>query len=561
MYQALYRKWRPSVFDDVYGQEHITSILKNEVASERISHAYLFCGPRGTGKTTCAKIIAKAANCESPVNGNPCGKCAACRAIDNGTTTDVVEMDAASNNGVDNIRDLRDGVVYTPADMKYRVYIIDEVHMLSISAFNALLKTLEEPPEYVIFILATTELNKIPATVLSRCQRFDFRRVTPSALVDRMRIVCKGEGIVAEDAALSLIAALSQGSFRDALNMLEFCSSESSEITEESAGRLLGVSSVNTLAVLSSAICERDVATAIDTVNEIYLSSRDISAFWRELISFYRDMLISAVTKGKTPVGEQAEHVAKEYAPSRIISALEIFAEAEMNMSRVPASAKLYAEIAVIKAAESVAKSDPTVGADMGHIEERISRLEETVKRLAASGIAPAQSGGANNNVNNIYHVERQTLTTPRTESNARAVEKAESFDNKALELDKKEVRSEFTAVSGQTTFKSLRGWIDVIRRISKKSPSIAPSLLSSQALEGSDGRLYVFFDNAFSAKILCGSPDAKTIVMSTVLDITGKSFTADDIIFEAKKNAEVIIREPIDDIIEKINEESENDT
>ena len=561
MYQALYRKWRPSVFDDVYGQEHITSILKNEVASGRISHAYLFCGPRGTGKTTCAKIIAKAANCESPVNGNPCGKCAACRAIDNGTTTDVVEMDAASNNGVDNIRDLRDGVVYTPADMKYRVYIIDEVHMLSISAFNALLKTLEEPPEYVIFILATTELNKIPATVLSRCQRFDFRRVTPSALVDRMRIVCKGEGIVAEDAALSLIAALSQGSFRDALNMLEFCSSESSEITEESAGRLLGVSSVNTLAVLSSAICERDVATAIDTVNEIYLSSRDISAFWRELISFYRDMLISAVTKGKTPVGEQAEHVAKEYAPSRIISALEIFAEAEMNMSRVPASAKLYAEIAVIKAAESVAKSDPTVGADMGHIEERISRLEETVKRLAASGIAPAQSGGANNNVNNIYHVERQTLTTPRTESNARAVEKAESFDNKALELDKKEVRSEFTAVSGQTTFKSLRGWIDVIRRISKKSPSIAPSLLSSQALEGSDGRLYVFFDNAFSAKILCGSPDAKTIVMSTVLDITGKSFTADDIIFEAKKNAEVIIREPIDDIIEKINEESENDT
>ena len=561
MYQALYRKWRPSVFDDVYGQEHITSILKNEVASGRISHAYLFCGPRGTGKTTCAKIIAKAANCESPVNGNPCGKCAACRAIDNGTTTDVVEMDAASNNGVDNIRDLRDGVVYTPADMKYRVYIIDEVHMLSISAFNALLKTLEEPPEYVIFILATTELNKIPATVLSRCQRFDFRRVTPSALVDRMRIVCKGEGIVAEDAALSLIAALSQGSFRDALNMLEFCSSESSEITEESAGRLLGVSSVNTLAVLSSAICERDVATAIDTVNEIYLSSRDISAFWRELISFYRDMLISAVTKGKTPVGEQAEHVAKEYAPSRIISALEIFAEAEMNMSRVPASAKLYAEIAVIKAAESVAKSDPTVGADMGHIEERISRLEETVKRLAASGIAPAQSGGANNNVNNIYHVERQTLTTPRTESNARAVEKAESFDNKALELDKKEVRSEFTAVSGQTTFKSLRGWIDVIRRISKKSPSIAPSLLSSQALEGSDGRLYVFVDNAFSAKILCGFPDAKTIVMSTVLDITGKSFTADDIIFEAKKNAEVIIREPIDDIIEKINEESENDT
>ncbi|MBQ0124840.1 MAG: DNA polymerase III subunit gamma/tau, partial [Clostridiales bacterium] len=197
MYQALYRKWRPQVFDDVYGQEHITSILKSEVTTGKISHAYLFCGPRGTGKTTCAKIIAKAANCENPVNGNPCGKCAACRAIDTGTATDVIEMDAASNNGVDNIRELRDGVVYTPAELKYRVYIIDEVHMLSISAFNALLKTLEEPPKYVIFILATTELHKIPATVLSRCQRFDFRRVTPAALINRMKIVCNGEGISA----------------------------------------------------------------------------------------------------------------------------------------------------------------------------------------------------------------------------------------------------------------------------------------------------------------------------------------------------------------------------
>ena len=178
MYQALYRKWRPSTFAHVVGQEHITSILTSEVENGKISHAYLFCGPRGTGKTTCAKIIAKAANCEHPENGNPCGKCSSCLAIEAGTTTDIVEMDAASNNGVDNIRDLRDGVVYTPADLKYRVYIIDEVHMLSISAFNALLKTLEEPPEHVIFILATTELHKIPATVLSRCQRFDFHRVS-----------------------------------------------------------------------------------------------------------------------------------------------------------------------------------------------------------------------------------------------------------------------------------------------------------------------------------------------------------------------------------------------
>ena len=271
MYQALYRKWRPQTFEDVYGQEHITSILKSEVENEKISHAYLFCGPRGTGKTTCAKIIAKAVNCEHPKNGDPCGECAACKLIESGLATDILEMDAASNNGVDNIRELRDGVVYTPAELKYRVYIIDEVHMLSISAFNALLKTLEEPPKYVIFILATTELHKIPATVLSRCQRFDFRRVAPAALIDRMKTVCAGEGIDADDGALSLIARLSQGSFRDALNMLEFCSGESKTITAESAGRLLGSSSMQTLSELSAAIAGGDVARALDTVHTMPL--------------------------------------------------------------------------------------------------------------------------------------------------------------------------------------------------------------------------------------------------------------------------------------------------
>ena len=243
MYQALYRKWRPSFFDDVVGQEHITSILKSEVENGKLSHAYLFCGPRGTGKTTCAKIIAKAANCLSPVNGNPCGKCAACLAVDAGTATDVVEMDAASNNGVDSIRELRDGVVYTPAELKFRVYIIDEVHMLSISAFNALLKTLEEPPKHVLFILATTELHKIPATVLSRCQRFDFHRVAMDAIVSRLRTVCKGEGFTADDGALELIARLSQGGMRDSLNMLEYCAGDGGHITEEKAERLLGAAS------------------------------------------------------------------------------------------------------------------------------------------------------------------------------------------------------------------------------------------------------------------------------------------------------------------------------
>ena len=214
MHQALYRKWRPQTFEDVCGQEHITSILQYEAQNNALSHAYLFCGSRGTGKTTCAKILAKAVNCHNPQNGSPCGKCEACISIDNGATTDVLEMDAASNNGVDNIRDIRDEVVYSPSSMRYRVYIIDEVHMLSASAFNALLKTLEEPPEHVIFILATTELQKLPATIISRCQRFDFRRISTDVLVNRLTYIAKEENISLDAESARLLAKLAQSSKR-----------------------------------------------------------------------------------------------------------------------------------------------------------------------------------------------------------------------------------------------------------------------------------------------------------------------------------------------------------
>ena len=214
MHQALYRKWRPKTFDDVCGQEQVTSVLKYETEHRAFSHAYLFCGSRGTGKTTCAKILAKAVNCEHPVNGSPCGTCAACRAIEDGSATDVLEMDAASNNGVDNIRDIRDEVVYAPSSLRYRVYIIDEVHMLSVSAFNALLKTLEEPPEHVVFILATTELQKLPATIISRCQRFDFRRISLDALTGRLTYIAEQEKIGLEPEAARMLAKLAQGGMR-----------------------------------------------------------------------------------------------------------------------------------------------------------------------------------------------------------------------------------------------------------------------------------------------------------------------------------------------------------
>ena len=223
MHQALYRKWRPPHFDEVYGQDHITSILKYQCATGKFSHAYLFCGSRGTGKTTCAKILAKAVNCLNPTPAGPCGECAACRSIDSGAATDVLEMDAASNNGVDDIRDIRDEVIYTPSELKYRVYIIDEVHMLSASAFNALLKTLEEPPEHVVFILATTELQKLPATIISRCQRFDFRRISTDDLCARLHKIAREEDIDLSEEAARLIARQAQGGMRDAVSLLELC--------------------------------------------------------------------------------------------------------------------------------------------------------------------------------------------------------------------------------------------------------------------------------------------------------------------------------------------------
>ena len=292
MHQALYRKWRPRTFDEVHGQEHITSILKYEVANNKFSHAYLFCGSRGTGKTSCAKILAKAVNCLDPQNGNPCCKCEACLAIDQGAATDVLEMDAASNNGVDNIRDIRDEVVYSPSNLKYRVYIIDEVHMLSVSAFNALLKTLEEPPEHVVFILATTELHKLPATIISRCQRFDFRRIATEVLKDHLLRVAKAENIELCESAAFLLAKQAQGGMRDAISLLDLCAGSRERIDDALVNNTVGtVGRENMLAVVS-AIVEKDYETIFAAVEDVVRSSRDVTVFWQDLISVYRDLLI-----------------------------------------------------------------------------------------------------------------------------------------------------------------------------------------------------------------------------------------------------------------------------
>ena len=295
MYQVLYRKWRPRTFSEVVGQPQVTDTLKHEICSGRLAHAYLFVGSRGTGKTTCAKILSRAVNCLHPEGGDPCGECEICRGIDSGSIFDVVEIDAASNNGVDNIRELRTEASFTPARAKYRVYIIDEVHMLSAGAFNALLKTLEEPPEHVIFILATTEVHKLPATILSRCQRFDFRRITPEDIAGRLMEVAGEEHIPLTEPAALLIGRLADGALRDALSLLDRCAVTEEELTEGTVAKIAGVAGRDYLFALSEAIAAHDAAAALQAVDRLHADSVDMRRLCEELIGHFRNLMLIKV--------------------------------------------------------------------------------------------------------------------------------------------------------------------------------------------------------------------------------------------------------------------------
>lgn len=300
MYRALYRKWRPQRFEDVVGQRAIVTALKNQITANRVGHAYLFTGVRGTGKTTCAKIFAKAVNCLHPVNGDPCGECEICKGIDNGSILDVVEMDAASNNGVDDIRDLRDETAYTPSACKYKVYIIDEVHMLSTAAFNALLKTLEEPPAHVIFILATTEIQKVPATILSRCQRYDFTRIGPEDIARRVEYIAGEEKLKLSPDGAELIARLADGALRDALSILDTCAGVTAKIDADVVRRMAGVTDRSYLFRISDALEAQDGATALAQLAQLRQQSVDVKRLTEELIAHYRALMLAALPGGQS---------------------------------------------------------------------------------------------------------------------------------------------------------------------------------------------------------------------------------------------------------------------
>jgi len=306
-YQAIYRKWRPLTFEDVVGQTHITDTLKTELTTNRVAHAYLFCGTRGTGKTSTAKILSRAINCENQLpNGNPCNECASCRGILSGSIMDVVEIDAASNNGVDNIRDLRDEIAYTPANVKFKIYIIDEVHMLSPGAFNALLKTLEEPPAHAVFILATTEPHKIPATIQSRCQRFDFRRISVHHIAGRIGEITRKDNINITLDAIRLVAELGDGSMRDALSILDLCSGITGEITREDIENVAGIVDKTVLHSIASALTTGDTSQAIVLVNKMIVMGRDVGNMLDELLAYFRELMICKIMDNPEEVLDKA---------------------------------------------------------------------------------------------------------------------------------------------------------------------------------------------------------------------------------------------------------------
>lgn len=422
-YTALYRKFRPQEFEDVKGQEHIVTTLKNQIKADRIGHAYLFCGTRGTGKTTVAKIFAKAVNCEHPVDGSPCGKCPACQGIAAGTSMNVIEIDAASNNGVDNIRQIREEVSYRPTEGKYKVYIIDEVHMLSIGAFNALLKTLEEPPSYVIFILATTEAHKIPITILSRCQRYDFRRISTGTIAERLRELADAEGIDAEDAALAYVARMADGSMRDALSLLDQCNAFyiGQRLKYENVLDVLGAVDTSVFGSLLKSICSQDVSGVIHLVDEIVMQGRDLAQFVVDFTWYLRNLLMVQSSGDLTDLveasAERLEVMRQEASAidaSVLMRYIRIFSDLSGQV-RYSTQKRVLVEVALIKLCH------PAMERNLDAVLNRLAILEQKVangvvvaSQASGAGIAggnPEEISGGQQGTDTFFQPEQKAVS------------------------------------------------------------------------------------------------------------------------------------------------------
>ncbi len=519
-HQALYRKWRPTTFSDVVGQDHITSVLRYQVANDKTSHAYLFCGSRGTGKTTCAKILAKAVNCPNSKNGEPCNECEICRRIDGGMSMEVLEMDAASNTGVDYIRDIREEVVFSPSEVGTRVYIIDEVHMLTESAFNALLKTLEEPPQKVIFILATTEIQKIPATILSRCQRFDFRRIPAQTISDRLMKISSQENIEITDGAAHLIAKLALGGMRDAISMLELCSGEGDRITEERVSAATGIIGRESIIKTVKAILSGNYGEIFATISSVYSNSYDIASFISEIMQFYRDIAIYKTLATKN--GEisrdildlsDAElsdiiEISQKVRRETVIYHIKMLEDAFLSMSR-GTDKRICAEMTLMRMC-----SGNTWDSSPEALAERISSLEV---RFTEGGIfpAPRPTFSETNEIKSVPAAEAPARQEIKAETKVEPVDvtvKAEEkvpepmTEVKIKEAPKASPMPAAKPASAENSdgpeWTEFSDWIEVVSQYDKIDRSISPFLrLASADTDGSTLRIKV--SDSFSKMML----------------------------------------------------------
>ncbi|NLZ35960.1 MAG: DNA polymerase III subunit gamma/tau [Clostridiales bacterium] len=541
MHQALYRKWRPKTFDEVCGQEQITSVLKYELENNKTSHAYLFCGSRGTGKTTCAKIFAKAINCTDLHNGSPCGICESCVAIEGGYATDIYEMDAASNNGVDDVRAIRDEVVYAPTTLKSRVYIIDEVHMLSDSAFNALLKTLEEPPSQVVFILATTEPKKVLPTVLSRCQRFDFRRIDSKVIADRLMFIAKEEEIEIEPAAAMYIARLSQGGMRDAISLLELCAGDTKPIDVETVESVSGAISRGLLSDAVRAVISNNAAAIFEIIADIYGTSKDIAVFWQELIAYYRDLMV--VKSVKNPESylditrddlEELKRISADITMPQLVAHNRQLDEAYSNMQggRSAESKRVTAEMTLIRMGDNKLSSSP---------ENLLSRIASLENRLAVIELNPsAISDISENSMSGA--ADKKTDESPKK---SKDIESSVGFEpDKAMNMSAQVKK-----------LISLRNWSDVIEKFSLSDKMTSSFLSGSKAYreEGSN-KVHIALQNSFSAGML-DKPDVKRTIASLIASDGGFRPAQDDILFiSSQDNSGTAGLELIDELIDQDN-------
>ena len=540
MYQALYRKWRPKSFSDVYGQPHVTKTLQSQLESGRISHAYLFTGSRGTGKTTCAKILSKAVNCLNPVDGNPCNECEICRGIENGSILDVIEIDAASNNGVDNIRDLREEANFTPVNAKYRVYIIDEVHMLSIGAFNALLKTLEEPPSHVIFILATTEIHKLPATILSRCQRFDFKRISPEDITARLVYVAENENVTLTENAAALIARIADGGMRDALSLLDRCFAMGNYIDEDTVSAAAGIAGTVHLFSFSEFVAKGDFTSALKLVSKLHNESCDIDSLCTELTLHFRNLMVAKTVKdceglivcSKDEL-EKIKARAGELKLSKILGCIEILEKAAANIKNA-VNKKIQLEAAVIKMCSPVSS-----GGANEELEERIAFLESKINLLASKKTVEAPKESASAIYTPVAHAEEKQA--PVKPEPAKQEEKTEP---EKTEEKLPEPPAPSASVIDDGPFYN---WSDVLEALKKYDIPLFGILAGSSAVI-KNGRVIINSENPTLFDFICADTHSRELARA-IYDVLGQKMKI------AVSNTEKVKTEtnPLDNLKNKI--------